>query len=378
MSRPHVIGNARAVLPDRVLPDAVVEIADGRIAAIRRGTPPPGALDAGGQLLVPGLIDLHTDAWERALRPRPGVTLPVDYAFHAMERDLLAGGITTVFHGVGLQHATPDGRPHDLDEACSMIEWLQQRRPDAAADHRVLHRLSVRSPEGVDAYARLMAAAASEPALVSHEDHTPGQGQYADRAQLAKLLIGQGFTQRDADLRVAELEAEGQRNVGVRTRALRLLAEHAASGRIRLLGHDLDSPAAVDEMAAHGTIAAEFPLGLAAAAHARARGLLVVCGAPNAIRGSSHNGNASTRDLVARGLVDALTSDYVPNSVLGAAWTLHRLGLVGVPAAIALVTSGPAAVAGLSDRGRLEVGLRADLALIDDVGPWPRVMWTRR
>lgn len=87
-------------------------------------------------------------------------------------------------------------------------------------------------------------------------------------------------------------------------------------------------PAAVDEMAAHGTIAAEFPLGLAAAAHARARGLLVVCGAPNAIRGSSHNGNASTRDLVARGLVDALTSDYVPNSVLGAAWTLHRLGLV--------------------------------------------------
>ena len=86
------------------------------------------------------------------------------------------------------------------------------------------------------------------------------------------------------------------------------------------------------------------------------------------------NGNAEALG----GLVDALTSDYVPNSVLGAAWTLHRLGLVDVPAAIALVTSGPAAVAGLSDRGRLEVGLRADLALIDDVGPWPRVMWTRR
>lgn len=372
------IKNVRAVVGDRIIPDASVVVRDGLIVAVEE-RPVRNARDGEGALLIPGLIDLHSDALEAELRPRPNVEMPWDYALHALEQRLIGSGVTTAFHGVRFQHQTPDGLPWLLEQSVALAGKLDGVRA-GAVDHRVLHRVDVRSAAGLAAWQeRFDAVVASDAPLVSHEDHAPGQGQYADPAQLMTLLRRRGLGVAEAADRVAGLVALGHATEATKAMALSRLGGLAVAGRIRLVGHDLDSPDAVDSLVARGGVAAEFPTVAEAARRARARGLAVIAGAPNAIRGASHNGNVSTRDLVAEGAVDALASDYVPHSLLAATYLLHRSGLCSLPEAVALVTSGPAAIAGLTDRGRLAVGLSADLVLVEDRrGPWPRVIACRR
>jgi alpha-D-ribose 1-methylphosphonate 5-triphosphate diphosphatase len=156
------------------------------------------------------------------------------------------------------------------------------------------------------------------------------------------------------------------------------LGSLALAGRIRLVGHDMDSPPAVEALRARGGSVAEFPTTVDAARAARELGLPVVMGAPNVLRGESHSGNVPAAALAELGLVDALASDYLPSGLLAGAFTLARSGLATLPAAVGLVTHGAAAAAGLTDRGRLAAGLRADLALADDAGSWPVVRATLR
>ena len=142
---------------------------------------------------------------------------------------------------------------------------------------------------------------------------------------------------------------------------------------IRLLGHDPASAAEIDDLVARGGAVAGFPTTLEAAAAARERGLPVVAGAPNVLRGRSHAGNVSGGELAARGLLTALASDYLPSGLVPAAFLLAARGVVSLPAAVAMVTAGPAEVAGLDDRGRLAAGMRADLVLVEPGEPWPVV-----
>jgi alpha-D-ribose 1-methylphosphonate 5-triphosphate diphosphatase len=156
------------------------------------------------------------------------------------------------------------------------------------------------------------------------------------------------------------------------------LSALATAVQIRLVGHDVDSPAAVEALRARGGAVAEFPTTLEAARTAHELGFPIVMGAPNVMRGESHSGNVSAAALVELGLVDALASDYLPSGLLAGAFTLARAGLATLPTAMGLVTWGAAAAAGLSDRGRLAAGLRADLALVDDTDSWPTVRATYR
>jgi alpha-D-ribose 1-methylphosphonate 5-triphosphate diphosphatase len=238
----------------------------------------------------------------------------------------------------------------------------------------------VRCPEGLAGLRRRLsslparAPAAPGPALVSHEDHTPGQGQYTDRAYYERYLVGaRGLSPAEAVRQVDELIADRGGRVDVRDEALAWLAELALAGRIRLLGHDPSSAGEIGELVARGGAVAEFPTTLAAARAARERGLPVVMGAPNVLRGGSHNGNASGRELVAAGLVTALASDYLPSGLLAAAFALATDRVVDLPTAVRLVTAGAAEVTQLPDRGRLAPGLRADLALIGASPRWPVV-----
>jgi alpha-D-ribose 1-methylphosphonate 5-triphosphate diphosphatase len=187
-----------------------------------------------------------------------------------------------------------------------------------------------------------------------------------------------GLSAEQAAARVDEMIAERDAQLPVLERNMAWLGTLARSGQIRLVGHDMDSPAAVEALVARGGAVAEFPTTVEAARTARERGLPIVMGAPNVMRGESHSGNVSAAALVELGLVDALASDYLPSGLLAGAFTLARGGLATLPAAIGLVTSGAAASAGLSDRGRLMEGLRADLALVDDADSWPVVRGTYR
>ena len=375
----YVLGGVRAVLPGTVIDNARVVVRDGLIAEV--GPAPAGSsadLDGRGLLCVPGLIDVHSDALERERAPRPGVLLPWDFAVTSLEGKLSAAGITTAFHGAGFQDALAGATTRSVRIAIEVCAAVTSRAAEVAplVGHRVLYRLDARSPEGAAALAEALDAhpAAESLPLVSHEDHTPGQGQYADRAYMERYLAGvNGLSDEEAARRVDELIAERDANRPTLERNLAWLGSLALAGRIRLVGHDMDSPAAVEALRARGGAVAEFPTTVDAARAARELGLPVVMGAPNVLRGESHSGNVSAAALVELGLVDALASDYLPSGLLAGAFTLARSGRATLPAAIRLVTSGAAASAGLPDRGRLAAGLRADLALVDDAAAWPVV-----
>lgn len=376
----YTIRNVRAVLPDRVLQDAAIIVRDGRIAAIEHDLRDPTAeLDGSGRLLLPGLIDIHTDALEKERMPRPGAALPWDFTLMSFESKLVAAGITTVFHGAGFQHHSAHGKERSVEQALQMCAHIDPA-PRHRVDHRVLHRIDIRSAAGCDALRRRLADldSADTPPLVSHEDHTPGQGQYVDRTNMERFIMhSDGRSLAEAQAQVDRLIEESRRTAPVREAALAYLGDLANAGKIRLMGHDPDTVEVVDAMRARGAIASEFPTTLAAARRSRELGLANVAGAPNVLRGGSHAGNVSAAELIAAGLVDALASDYLPSGLLAAVWVLVREGVCDLPSAVRLVTSGPAQVAGLDDRGSIEVGMRADLVLVDDQRhAWPHAVAT--
>jgi alpha-D-ribose 1-methylphosphonate 5-triphosphate diphosphatase len=372
----YVLGHVRAVLADRVLDDARVVVRDGLIAAVEPH--PAGSradLDGKGLLCLPGLIDVHSDALERERVPRPSASLPWDFALLSLEAKLRAAGITTVFHGACFQDKTSRGLERSIGMAAEVCAAVRARR-DAPVDHRILYRLDVRSAPGAEALRQeLDARDGGGAVLVSHEDHTPGQGQYTDRTQMEKFLVGaDGLDEEQARRHVDALILERAGQLPDLARNLDWLGDLARAGRIRLMGHDPDSRAAVQALVARGGSVAEFPTSLEAARAARELGLPVVMGAPNALRGTSHSGNASARALIEHGLVTALASDYLPSGLLAAVFALARAGAADLPTTIGLVTSGAARVAGLDDRGALAPGLRADLTVVDPAGDWP-VVW---
>nr|WP_277350835.1 alpha-D-ribose 1-methylphosphonate 5-triphosphate diphosphatase [Rhodococcus sp. HNM0569] len=376
------MGNVRAVLPDRVLDDARVVVRDGLIAAVDTGR---GRfdVDGAGAFCLPGLVDVHSDGLEKERMPRPGAELPWLFGVMSFEGKLRAAGITTVFHGASFsdREAVATGRSVGAArELCGAVaEWSRPTTCEngnntnvCMVDHRILHRLDVRSRAGLDALREHLAAAVGAgdvtpetPAAVSHEDHTPGIGQYADRTYYERHVAGlHGLTADQAREHVDTIVRTREANLAVRDDAMGWLADRAVHGLARVFGHDPESSAEIADLAARGGHVAEFPTTLDAARAARARDMSVVMGAPNVLRGGSHSGNVSAAELAAEGLVTALASDYLPSSLLGAVFTLAARGAVPLPRAAALVTSGAAAAVGLTDRGTLAEGLRADLTLV--------------
>ncbi|MGH3945359.1 MAG: alpha-D-ribose 1-methylphosphonate 5-triphosphate diphosphatase [Pseudonocardiaceae bacterium] len=368
-SNDYVIGHVRAVLPDRVLDDARIAVRDGRIAEV--GPHPAGAsadADGGGLLCLPGLVDVHSDGLERERAPRPGAELPWKFALLSFEGKLRAAGVTTVFHGASFEQGTSPTTTRSVDTARELCRVVTGRGP-GPVDHRILHRIDVRCAHGLAALQDHLARLDGR-AVVSHEDHTPGQGQYTDRRYYERFVMGtKSLTEEQARQHVDELIAERDARADVRDASLQWLGGQARSGAVHLFGHDPTSAAEIDALAARGGAVAEFPTTVEAAAAARERGMPVVMGAPNVLRGESHAGNASARELAQRGLVTALASDYLPSGLLGAVFTLAA-AVTTLATAVHLVTGGAAEAVGLADRGALAEGQRADLVLIEAGNPW--------
>lgn len=375
----HAITGVRLTSPNGVLDDRTVVVEDGLITDVTTGPAPEGATDGAGMLLLPGLVDCHSDGLERERSPRRTASFPLDFALLTFEGRLAAAGITTVFHGIGFQDNEKNGRSLALaDASCQAIE---ERRGSAPVDHRLLVRTEARSENGPHA-ALPWIERFTEPGpdgetvvpIVSFEDHSPGQGQYRNvdqfRAAIDPATLPDGET---VDSYVAARLAEAEAAQHLRATNREQLRALAVDGRIRLLAHDCESPDDVDEAHAASAAVAEFPLTVDAARRARALGMQVVMGAPNAMRGRSHSGNASAAEVVAHGLCDALASDYQPATMLAAAFSLVAHGTCSLHDAVGLITEGPARTVGLSDRGTVAVGRRADLVLVDDAGRWPQV-----
>lgn len=376
----YVLTNVRAAIDGRVVDEVTIEVVDGVIASVSEGSHPGGALDGRSLLVVPGLVDTHSDGLEKEANPRRTAHFPIDYAIQAFEGRLRSSGITTVFHGVGYQEKPRVGR--SIDGARALNETINQRRadPHARVDHRVLFRLEARDSAALTPLLEdLEDGKLGVRPLVSFEDHTPGQGQYRDPAQFAAALSPEDIPDGlSAEEHVENLMAEAALQLATRDKNIERLGPLAADGTFRLLAHDMESPADVAAAAAFSASIAEFPLTAETARAAKDRGMHVVMGAPNALRGASHSGNASARELVAAGLCDVLASDYLPPAMLSAVFVMAADGTCSLPQALDLITAGPAELAGLDDRGRLEEGARADLVLIDDSSTWPAVVGVRR
>jgi alpha-D-ribose 1-methylphosphonate 5-triphosphate diphosphatase len=365
-----VFTNAVLVLPEGTMQGSL-HVVDGKIADI---TDSPsrvaGHIDCGGAFLIPGLIELHTDNLERHLQPRPGVNWPHLQAILAHDAELAATGITTVYDALRVGSITSSGRGGYGEYARALAdEILAVQTLGAFKISHFLHlRAEVCSETLVAELERFTPQ--DRVGIISLMDHTPGQRQFADLAQLRRYMRGKyGLTE---DEFLAHVEA--QTILGNRVRASHEAAAVAAAQRLGavLASHDDTTADHVTQSAAHGARLAEFPTTLDAATACQAQGIAVIMGAPNLIRGGSHSGNVAAQDLAQAGLLDVLSSDYVPAALLQGAFMLGDM-LGNLAQGIATVTRAPAKAVGLADRGQLALGTRADLVQVHRYGKVPAV-----
>jgi alpha-D-ribose 1-methylphosphonate 5-triphosphate diphosphatase len=368
MTETTILANARLILPDSVATGHVV-LRGGRIAEIGTGTGvPAGAIDCEGDYLCPGLIELHTDNLERHISPRPQVDWPHHAAIAAHDAELAGVGISTVFDAVRAGSILRSGRT-DLNRYARAMatEILGMRRLGAL---RISHLLHLRAETCSETLLEELAEFGPDDGIgiVSLMDHTPGQRQFGDLAKFAAYVQGRtGMDETAFRAYCAYLEGLYDR-LGPAHEA----ATVAAARRFGavLASHDDTTAEQVAASVAHGVRLAEFPTTVEAARACRSHGVAVIMGAPNLVRGGSHSGNVAAADLADQGLLDILSSDYVPASLLmGAVMLGQRWG--DMARGIATVTAAPAAAAGLDDRGRILPGLRADLLRFRLVGQVP-------
>jgi alpha-D-ribose 1-methylphosphonate 5-triphosphate diphosphatase len=318
-------------------------------------------IDASGLLVLPGIVDLHGDAFERQMMPRPGVDFPTDVALVDSDRQVIANGITTVFHGTtwswepGLRSA---------DNARKLLDNIEALRPQLAADTRFHLRHETHNLEAEAEIIQWLGEGRID--LFAFNDHSnvkpKKRNQLAERTGLSVEAVNDMLDRVVA--RRPEVPASIAR-----------LAAAARAADIRMLSHDDNSPAMRQEFRALGAVIAEFPVNEETARDAADAGDFIVFGAPNVVRGGSHTGWTKASDMIAQGLCSVLASDYYYPAQLLAAFRLVADGILPLARAWDLISSAPARAAGLADRGVLAAGRRADIVVVDDKAPLrPRIV----
>lgn len=366
--------NANIVLEDEVI-TGTLKVKDGVIADVSSGNGVlNGALDCEGDLLLPGLVELHTDHVEQHMMPRPGVHWPPDAALLAHDRVLAGAGITTVFDAIciGEVHSST-GRVEMLQH---LIEGLERHAGDKdfLVDHRLHLRCEVSYPTMPDMLDRLI----DHPlvSLLSVMDHTPGQRQFVNFDAHTAYYQGK-YNMSDAELEeFVEQRLRDHHEYSDRNRRHTVAA--CRERTLPLASHDDATAEHVEEAVADGIVIAEFPTTLEAAKKSHQHGMAVLMGAPNIVRGKSSSGNISARELAAHKVLDILSSDYVPSSLLFAALLLEEVDeAISLPQAVKMVTKTPASHAGLDDRGEIAQAKKADILRVRKTSSAPviRGVW---
>ena len=355
----YCIENARIVTPTEVI-EGGVRIADGEIEAVGEDVTPKGwdtAIDADGQYLLPGLVDLHGDGIEGHLQPRNDTRIDTAMALGTADRENIAAGITTKYHAIAFENDPEEGRTTELaGELTDAIE----NASSLLADHRIHVRCEVTQEDSVEAAIRDIER--DDVDMVSVMSHIPGKGQFGDVEAFKEYYE----TSDRHSLEEAEQFIEQRTAISmatIRERIDRVIAEANAEG-IVTASHDDEEPGEVDRLHEAGVDISEYPITLETAERAHELGMTTVMGAPNLVRGGSQWGNLESETAARAGVLDVLCADYHPQSLLAAPFVDTDEPL---PERVARVTKTPAETVGLTDRGRIEAGARADLIVVDRV-----------
>jgi alpha-D-ribose 1-methylphosphonate 5-triphosphate diphosphatase len=330
---------------------------DGTILAVGSEARAGRRIDAEGLLVLPGIVDIHGDAFERQMMPRPGVDFPIDIALIDSDRQAVANGITTIFHGVTWSW---EGGLRGPENARALLDGLERLRPQLAADTRYHLRHETYNLDAEPEITEWLARRRID--VLAFNDHMESVAASASRpAKRAELATRAGLSGEELGRLVERVKRRGNEVPGS---VARLAAAALASG-VPLLSHDDSSPEQRRWYRSLGCHLAEFPTNLETTRAAAAEGDAIVLGAPNVVRGGSHTGWTNAAEMVAQELCSVLASDYYYPAPLLAAFRLASDGVVPLAKAWTLVAQAPAAAVGLGDRGRIASGQRADLILVD-------------
>ena len=361
------IEGGRALLGAEIV-ETSLQVADGEIGAVGsdhgRGS---FGLNARGLLVLPGIVDLHGDAFERQIMPRPGVDFPIDVALVDSDRQAIGNGITTVFHAT-----TWSWEPglRSGDNAWHLLEAIETLRPQLAADTRFHLR---HETYNLDAEAKISQwLNDGRVDLLAFNDHMDSTVAHLDKPQKRSRMVERtGLSSKEFDRLVARVVSRAH-DVPA---SIARLAQAARDANVRMLSHDDETPAMREAFRSQGVGIAEFPVNEETAREAAEAGDFIVFGAPNVVRGGSHTGWTKASDMIARGLCSILASDYYYPAQILAGFRLAADGVLPLAEAWDLISAAPARAAGLEDRGALTKGRRADIILVDDRVPLrPRIV----
>jgi alpha-D-ribose 1-methylphosphonate 5-triphosphate diphosphatase len=357
------LSNFNLVLPEGVVENGSIRVENGEIAEIRSEPMANAAVDGDGRLLMPGFVDLHGDMIEREIAPRPNAQMPIDFGIHELDKKLAAAGVTTAYAAVSFATESVYGHVRSLETTSAVIEGINRLAGTLLVDHRVHARYEITNIGAASTLERLLEA--GEIDMVSLTDHTPGQGQYNNIAAYIASISERRAISEDMAAEIVQKRIAMRDNPEIGAKLKEIVALTRKQG-LSLASHDDDSAQKVAEMFDLGVTISEFPVTLPAAEEARRRGLWTLMGAPNALRGQSMSGNLSALDAARAGLLTVIAADYHPAAFVPGIFKLAEVMQGGLPAAVAMATSNAARAAGLTDRGAIAIGQRADLVVVEE------------
>jgi alpha-D-ribose 1-methylphosphonate 5-triphosphate diphosphatase len=372
MSKNFVIKNARIVTPFGIRDGASLRVEKGVIAEIREGElVGRQVIDGRGNYLLPGFVDLHSDAIEKGIEPRPNTFFPVDIAVFELDKKIASCGITTMFHSLSFAELEVGLRSNST--AAGIIRQIKEFSHKLKVRTRVHARFEITDMGAVPFLEELIRDKLIH--LFSFMDHSPGQGQFRDIISFKSYygpVYGKSDTEMDSiiDRKLRAKEGDAQR-------AIAHLVGLCKEKGIAIASHDDDSREKMEWLKENGITMTEFPVNIEAVRAARENGISVCLGSPNVLRGQSQARNLSARDAITWGYGEILCSDYSPMTMLHAVLALERLGILQLHEAVNMVSLNPAEAVGIANRvGSLEVGKYADMILVDHSDEFPRILKT--
>ncbi|WAM33474.1 phosphonate metabolism protein PhnM [Caldicellulosiruptor morganii] len=363
MNNSFVITNAKIVMPDRIINKGSIFIKNGWIYDISKkivnNTSGNNILNVNENFVLPGFIDLHSDAIEAEIEPRPKANFSIDLAFRELEKKIAGNGITTIFHSISFSDREVDLRKSEV--AKNIIEKIYTQSQEFSLIRNRIHlRFEVTNTKAIDTIMQFVTKKMVD--ILSFMDHTPGQGQFKYIEEYERYMAFKfGFSSE----KVKGIITKKRTSWSDIYNDLSYLANQALENNIILVSHDDDSPQKVKEMKKLGVKICEFPVNIETAKTAYEEGMNVCVGAPNILRGGSLTNNLSAIEAIKKNYVQIICSDYYPNAILHAIFKLVKEG-ISLTDAVNMVSLNPAKAVGI-DRyfGSIEIGKKADLVIVD-------------